>query len=572
MGPALYLQLNLYAHQRFPHNLTFARNLLNAYSATATRDDAAYEAILRRHWYDAEDLRMRFFERLSRTRRLDAELSLIRTSKRDNPAAMRLLAEGEAWRGHFEAAAPMFLALEADFPADRAIGVRTAALYRSLGTVDAKATDTAILVDEKLSQADPRDRQTLTAIGEMEAERDHFDRAAAAWTKLAEIEPAKPDSYLEAATVFWDYYRYDDALRLIELGRERLQNPALFAYQAGAIHENQRDYFRAAREYASGAMAMPGGSEAERRLLSLARRPGLRGDIEQLTENLVSAKNPGECAGPASGSAAQSEPARRSRNLLLAVAARTDSAELLSAIENDARVDGFPKAQESAMERQIAIASDPVERLRLRLALVRFEESQGQVAQGAQLMDALYRENPALLGIVRAAVDYHWRNKNPKRAIDVLEEAAGRAAAGYRDPFILEAARKSIESADYARARGFAAKLLSTEPYRAEYVAVMADTYARQGDDRGLRTFYDAKIHEMNAAHRTAGRSRNAARDDSRADANEGLRGRRGSIHRDSESVSGRRRAGSRSGDLRFEKRHCGAAARLLCQGVGRFA
>jgi hypothetical protein len=29
------------------------------------------------------------------------------------------------------------------------------------------------------------------------------------------------------------------------------------------------------------------------------------------------------------------------------------------------------------------------------------------------------------LASVRAAVDYHWRNKNPKRAIDVLEEAAG---------------------------------------------------------------------------------------------------------------------------------------------------
>jgi cellulose synthase operon protein C len=504
VGPALYLQLNLFAHQRFPHNLTFARNLLNAYSAAATRDDAAYAALLRRHWYDAEDLRMRFFERLSRTRRLDAELSLIRTSKRDDPAAMRLLAEGEAWRGHFEAASPMFLALEADYPADRTVGVRTAALYRSLGTIDAKAIDTAIGVDEKLSQADPRDHRALTAIGEMEAERDHFDRAAAAWNKLAEIEPAKPDSYLEAATVFWDYFLYDDALRLIELGRERMQNPALFAYQAGAIHENQRDYFRAAREYASGALAVPGGSAAERRLISLARRPGLRGDIEQLTENLVSAKNPKESALGLRVALLRNQNQRDDlEKLLLAATARTDSAALLSAIENDARVDGFSKAQEAAMEREIAIALDPVERLRLRLAMVRFEESQGRAAQGSQLMDALYRENPALLGIVRAAVDYHWRNKNLKRAIDVLEEAAGRAAAGYRDPFILEAARKSIESSDYARARGFAAKLLTAEPNRAEYVAVMAETYARRGDDRGLRTFYDAKVHEMTAAHRT---------------------------------------------------------------------
>ena len=31
LGAALYLQLNLYAHQRFPHYLAFTRNLLTAY-------------------------------------------------------------------------------------------------------------------------------------------------------------------------------------------------------------------------------------------------------------------------------------------------------------------------------------------------------------------------------------------------------------------------------------------------------------------------------------------------------------------------------------------------------------
>ena len=38
IGPALYLQLNLFAHQRFPHYLAFARNLLTAYSSGTTTD------------------------------------------------------------------------------------------------------------------------------------------------------------------------------------------------------------------------------------------------------------------------------------------------------------------------------------------------------------------------------------------------------------------------------------------------------------------------------------------------------------------------------------------------------
>ncbi len=104
---------------------------------------------------------------LSRTNRLDAELSIVRTSNpsatagkwddamNQSPAGVRLLAEGEAWRSHFEAAAPMFLALETAFPADHAIGTRTASAYRSLGTIDPKFTDTAIAVEEKLSAGQP---------------------------------------------------------------------------------------------------------------------------------------------------------------------------------------------------------------------------------------------------------------------------------------------------------------------------------------------------------------------------------------------------------------------------------
>jgi len=42
--------------------------------------------------------------------------------------------------------------------------------------------------------------------------------------------------------VFWDYYQFDDALRLIEEGRKKLGDPALYSYEAGAIQENKRDY------------------------------------------------------------------------------------------------------------------------------------------------------------------------------------------------------------------------------------------------------------------------------------------------------------------------------------------
>ena len=188
-------------------------------------------------------------------------------------------------------------------------------------------------------------------------------------------------------------------------------------------------------------------------------------------------------------------------SFLLNAASRTNSLEVLALIENTARVDGFPKAQQASIEKQIALMSDPVEKMRLRLALARFEEGQGRAAQGAAVVDALYRENPAILGVVRAAVDYHWRNKDSRRAVDILEEASSRSSAAYRSPFLVEAARKATDSGDYTRARIMVGYLqVFDQPYKAEYIALKADTYARQGDDRGLRAFYETTIRSLSGA------------------------------------------------------------------------
>ncbi len=187
--------------------------------------------------------------------------------------------------------------------------------------------------------------------------------------------------------------------------------------------------------------------------------------------------------------------------ILQQIASRADSNDVLIDVGNEARISGFPKIEQTTLERRVAIATDPIDKMSLRLTLAHFHEGQGQAAQGAQVMDAVYRDNPAILGVVRGAVDFNWRNHNQKRAVDVLEEAANRAEPGYRASFTLEAARKSTEAADYARARGFAEKLLAAQPFNAEYIATMAAIYTRQGDDQGLRALYIAKIQDLAKAN-----------------------------------------------------------------------
>jgi Tfp pilus assembly protein PilF len=506
VGPALYLQLNLAAHARFPHNLTFVRNLLTAYSTRETLDNAAFEALLRRHWCDADDLRRRFFDLLSRTGRLENELALVRTSnpavsgarwgeaEDQNPVAVRVVAEGEAWRSHFESAAPMFAAVSISYPADQFIGRRTAAVYRSLGGLDAKLTDASITVEERLAQSQPRDTGAPTRLGEIEGDRERFDRARGYWDRIAKIAPGDAQGYVEAATVFWDYYQYADALRLIEEGRRKLANPGLYSYEAGAVRENQHDYEGALREYARGALEQSG-SRSETRLIALARRPALKPFVDQLTDNLASARNPSADSMRLRIAVLKNQGRRDDLERFLAdVSARATDAGVQSYVQATASSEALRKVEQSALEKRIALEADPVERMRLRLTYANLLEGQNNSAQAAQTIDALYRENPAILGIVRSAVDFNWRNKNRKRAVDILEEAANRAEPNYRNQFTFEAARKSIEAGDYPRARTFATRLLTAQPDSTEYVAVMAETFARSNDDRGLRAFYEDRL------------------------------------------------------------------------------
>ena len=150
--PALYLRLNQYANQRFPHNPVFVRNLLNAYHNPRTYDDAAWQSVLRRHWFEEDDLRSRFFEYLSSNGQLESELAELRQNV--------LPAAKEQWdkqitrqsgRGRILWPRPncggrilktvhrRWRALAEEYPADFETARTASAVYRSLAYFDPAA-------------------------------------------------------------------------------------------------------------------------------------------------------------------------------------------------------------------------------------------------------------------------------------------------------------------------------------------------------------------------------------------------------------------------------------------------
>src|SRR5579871_3509812 len=283
---ALYLELNLYAHERFAQDLTFVHNLWNAYARQETFDATAADNLLRQYWFYDAGLRATFFERLSQQGRLVPELTAIRSGRfgqslAANPASVQFASEAEAWLSHFETAAPAARSLATAYPGRKEFVAKASALYRSLSAYDPRDAEIAATLAGYEQRTNPRDPNILGKMGDIFAEHERFTRARRFWERMTSAEPENPEAYLDTATVYWDYYRYDDALRWIRAARKKFDDPALFAYQAGAIYEGKRDDRSALREYTAGALN--GETNANDRLLRLSNRPRTLALADQAT-------------------------------------------------------------------------------------------------------------------------------------------------------------------------------------------------------------------------------------------------------------------------------------------------
>jgi len=145
-----------------------------------------------------------------------------------DPAAARFVAEGEAWQSHFEAPRrPCAKWL----PCFRAMRKRPGA--RPISIARWAPTTRRIQLSQRLWPLPFPDRRRATRMPWRAS-------AISIWTvtgspraplveRMAAAEPGNSAGYLSAATVYWDYFQYNDALRMLAAGRQKLADSTLFA-------------------------------------------------------------------------------------------------------------------------------------------------------------------------------------------------------------------------------------------------------------------------------------------------------------------------------------------------------
>jgi tetratricopeptide (TPR) repeat protein len=506
----LAMEVDLYAHDRFPHDLTFVRNLLAQYRRHGQLDEA--EKLLWEHWSESPALRDQLFELLSRTGRLDATLETLRQQTpeigkgdwsalaKSNPAAERFWVESCLWQSRYEESVDAADALAAEYPADEALGRQASSLYRSLAYFHPEDTGKAVEIEKRLLSSRPDDLDTLARIGDIYADRGRFAEAAPFWTRMAEVHPGEANGYLQSATVFWDYFDFPSALAQLRKGRERLAEPALFGYEAGAIEESQGDLPGAVKEYVASSLGEKPSEESRARLETLARRAELRAAVEAETAGLLKQAAPTGAAIELRVSvlSAQHRNGEIAQELKQAVA-QTDSFDVLDALTQAARNHLLPEVEQQALARQIALTTDPVRNLELRYQLVNLEEQHNPAAALAEI-ESIYRKHAKVLGVVRSTVDFDWNHQQKPRAVAVLLESAESAYPDLKRQLQLEAARKLTELGEYPRSKKLLESLLSQKPLDAETESALAANYARSGDQTGLAEFYRAELTAVQAA------------------------------------------------------------------------
>lgn len=501
---SLAMQVDLYAHQRFPHDLRFVEDLIPYY--VRDHNDAALVELLWQHWFESPNLRDRLFEILSGTGRLDSTLATLRQQtpeieKADwtgladrNAAAERFWLEACIWQSHFEQGVGAADALASAYPADAALGDQASSLYRSLAHFHPEDTDKAVAIERHLLEADPGNLDRLARIGDIYADRGRFKDAAPYWVRMGEVRPGQSEGYLGSATVFWDYFDFASAQAQLDKARAKLNEPTLFAYQEGALAESRGDSPAAVRAYVAGATADNASAESRDRLLALARRPALREQIESGTAGLLQQRAPSAAAIQLRASILEAE--HRKDELwreLEDLITRTSSFDVLDAISSAAQGQNLDEVEQSARRREIALTADPVRNLQLRYQLVDLLQRH-DAAAGAQEVDAIYRDHGKILGVVRSTVDYDWDHDRKQQAVAVLLGSAQLAYPDLKSRFQLEAARKLTDLGDYPHSRAILAALLKEKPLDAEYEAAMADNLARSNDQAGLESFYAAQL------------------------------------------------------------------------------
>ncbi|NOT61919.1 MAG: hypothetical protein HOP19_17020, partial [Acidobacteria bacterium] len=498
----LYRALYQQAHERFPHSPVFVNGLLRYHEARNESD--AWRALLAEHYWESHEWREMYLRHLSASGQLRAYLdgARVRVKQRPNDVIyLRFQADAAAWLSLYEEAVAAYRALSQSYPHEREFATKLVTLARSFGQQDAAALEEAARTQQVLADANPADAAARTVAGALYAEQADYARAAQEWNRLIALGAQDDGVWLEAATVFWDYYQYDEALRVLRAWRRLRNDDTLYAFQVGAILDSQHQTAAALGEYVK-ALDQAGDDfyNVRKRLTTLARRKGIAPQLHAAFLREAARSNHERRAALTLGYVdvlARLERWVEAAPLLRNETARSASSDFLESARDSFRSHNDAAGERLALERLTAHAKTTRFAISYRLQLVEQAARQKQFNEAQRHLQQLVRTYPNNYGEITEAADTAWQMGARDVSLRILRQAQGRALGRYRYQLARRIAAQESVRNQWSAAEKVLAKLHDEDPRNLDVFAELARVSVRTGHGAALRDRYRATIQAI---------------------------------------------------------------------------
>ena len=508
----LYVGLFSLAHQRFPHNLNFVNGLLRFYVAHEQADE--WRKLASEYYFESPEIRRQFLDELSKKGELrefqqTAQIRIAEANPNDFSVLPYKLfaAETSARLSDFEQSAVLYRELNSLYPHTPEFAEELLSLARSFGQVNQKFLPEAVALGQSAADFDRSNADFRTRAGELQAESGDFDKARDEWRKIVDDNAGDHESYLTAATVFWDYFQYDDALRTIEKLRANRNDSTIYAFEAGAILEAKHDEANAVAQYVAAldgstpaARNVQTSDRAKNRLEQLYRRDGFPAKIEAAFNQRLTAKNDDSrvILGYADFLRRVSQWNNAARILRREIA-RSRNAEFLTEARELSRVADDRETARFALRRLGETSANQRQAMSKTLQLAEDYADHNQSDQAAQILAKLIAEYPTNYGALSQSAELYWRINQRDRAIAVLQTGANLGKGKYKYIFSRKLADKLAAQNRLEQAALILRELLTADKLDAEVFDELAAVYVHLNKADELREILTETVAAIEA-------------------------------------------------------------------------
>lgn len=499
----LFLKLYTVAHERFPHNISFVNGLLYFYKTN--NQEAEWRKLSAEYYFESPPIRETFLDRLAEKGELRNYLQAAQNN--ENVIYELFRADARARLSDYENAVAAYRNLNRIYPNDAEFSEKTIAFTRSFGQKNraslAEAAEfSRAKADYELSSAVYRTRS-----GEIFAELGLYEKSREEWEKTIETATGSREIYRDTATVYWDYYQYDDALRTIRNLREKTGDTALYAFECGAILESQHKKNAAFGEYVKALDSSRDEEQKEKaknRLTTLVTREKENArtiDAAYETEKSRRADSAFLSLGYAEF-LAESEQDEKAETITNRTIAQSRNVEFLEAARDFYRSANNQTGERVALSRLAETTENPRRTIRYNLQLAASYEAGNRREAAKIVLAKIVRKFPTNYGVLTETSHFYQRLGYEQESAQVLQNALPHSKGVYRTAVARMLAGRLIQTNRAASAEIILTKLHAEKQSDADIFRELAGVLVRTGKPETMRKAFAETVKAIKSESR----------------------------------------------------------------------